>query len=704
MMSPIPYWTQTIAVVYSMLLIIPVWAVTVNFFGTAKGRWGAIAAGRDGASYAAKFCMLGAMFYLLGCFQGSTEALRRMQVLTHFSDFAIAHSHFTVLGAMVVWALASMYYIWPKVTGRELWSYKLASWHFWLTVSGSTLMVVGLMAQGFIQDEMLEYGANFVDTVKEMKPWWVTRTLSGALIDIGLVLMAFNFFKTARHGTALSREAAISSPSPLHPSVRVAWYEKPQAVMIVAGVAFLGLAIYSQGGSLLLDPATHVNTVTDASTGEIIKTSAYTPEELRGRKVYIREGCWYCHSQYVRPMSDELFRWGPQSQIGESAYDLPHLYGTRRIGPDLTRIGLKYATGWHAAHHWNPRDIVPDSVMPRFPWLYKSPGKDGAPPELNDDGVALMAYIQRLGTGIGDWREGFASTRIDRGMSMQITPQNESQVLALGEHVYERRCIGCHGVKGDGNGPAAIFFETKPRDFTSGIFKFRSTPGHDSLPTDDDLFKTVTHGLWGTPMPPWYTISATERLAVIQYIKTFSDRWKKEKVENPVDIPPEPPVTSASISRGKGLFDQNCSVCHGETGAGNGAIANALTDEWGHAVRPANFTLAAGEQGGVTLGHDGNHVFQTIMTGVGGTPMPAFQELLKADEAWDIVHYEQSLRIKAHEEDLIKAGMDKSRLPEARRRLWAELSPAVRQGNIDDTVINAMAGGNPPAAIATAEK
>jgi cytochrome c oxidase cbb3-type subunit 2 len=276
--------------------------------------------------------------------------------------------------------------------------------------------------------------------------------------------------------------------------------------------------------------------------------------------------------------------------------------------------------------------------------------------------------------------------------------------LALGEHVYERRCIGCHGVKGDGNGPAAIFFKTRPCDFTSGIFKFRSTPGYDSLPTDNDLFKTVTHGLWGTPMPPWYTISATERLAVIQYIKTFSSRWKKEKVEDPVDIPPEPPVTSASISRGKGLFDQNCSVCHGETGAGNGAIANALTDEWGHAVRPANFTLAAGEQGGVTLGHDGNHVFQTIMTGVGGTPMPAFQGTLKADEAWDIVHYEQSLRIKAHEEDLIKAGMDKSRLPEARRRLWAELSPAVRQGNIDDTVINAMAGDNPPAAVATAEK
>ncbi len=704
MLSPIPYWTQTIAVVYSMLLIVPVWAVTVNFFGTAKGRWSAIAAGRDGASYAAKFCMLGAMFYLIGCFQGSTEALRRMQVLTHFSDFVIAHSHFTVLGAMVVWALASMYYIWPKVTGRELWSYKLASWHFWLTVSGITLMVVGLMTQGLIQDEMLEYGANFVDTVKEMKPWWVTRTISGALIDIGLLLMVFNFIKTAQHGAALSKEAVISAPSPLHPSVRVAWYEKPQAVMMVAGVAFLGLAVYSQGISLLLDPATHVKTVTDASTGELIKVASYTPKELRGREVYIREGCWYCHSQYIRPLSDEQFRWGPQSQMGENAYDLPHLFGTRRIGPDLTRVGLKYATGWHAAHHWDPRNIVPDSIMPRFSWLFKAPDKAGDAPELNADGVALMAYLQRLGTSIGDWREGFSSTQVDKGMSLQITPQNEPQLLTLGQHVYERRCIGCHGVNGDGKGPAAIFFQTKPRDFTSGIFKFRSTPGQDSLPTDADLFKTITHGLWGTPMPPWYSISATKRLAVIQYIKTFSKRWKQEKVASPIEISPEPSVTSASIAHGKVLFDQNCSVCHGETGEGNGTIANSLTDEWGHAVRPANFTLSAGEQGGEKLGHDSEHVFQTIMTGVGGTPMPVFQGQLKPDEAWNIVHYEQSLRIKAHEENLIKAGMDKTRLPEARRRLWAELSPAARQGNIDSTVVNAMSSDNLPAVVETAKE
>jgi cbb3-type cytochrome c oxidase subunit I len=689
MLSPIPYWTQTIAVVMSILLIIPVWAVTVNFFGTIKGRWGAIASGKDGASYAAKFFMLGAIFYLLGSFQGSMEALRRMQVLTHFSDFAIAHSHFTVLGAMVVWAIGALYYVWPKVTGRELWSYRLASWHLWLTVSGICLMLIGLMAQGFIQDEMLEYGANFVDTVKEMKPWWVSRTVSGALIDIGILLMVINFYKTAWSGESLSRGEIISAPSPWHPAVKIAWYEKPQAIMITAGVLFLMLAVYSQGISLLLEPKTHVETVTSAAVGETIKVAAYTPQELRGRHVYIREGCWYCHSQYIRPLSDEEYRWGPQSQMGEYAYDLPHLLGTRRIGPDLFRVGFKYGTGWHIAHHWNPRNVVPDSIMPRFTWLFNKPSKPGVAPQLNSDGKALMAYLQRLGTDIGDWREAFASTQVDSGLSLHVSSEDRPQLLVLGKHVYERRCIGCHGAKGDGKGPAARFFKIKPRDFTSGIFKFRSTPGSDSLPTDADLFKTITHGLWGTPMPPWYSIPAKNRLAVIQYIKTFSDRWKKVQVEQPIYVPKEPPVTEASISHGKQLFDDNCSVCHGPGAKGDGIASSGLIDEWGHPVRPANFTLPAGEAGGVKLGHDSTHVYQVIMTGVGGTPMPVFQGQLKPDEIWDIIHYEQSLRIKSHEQVLLKADMDVNKLPAARRRMWAELSTSADRGEIETAVVDA---------------
>ncbi len=659
--SPIPYHNQTIAIVTSMLLIIPVWAVITNLFGTAKGRWGAIIGGEDADSYAAKFILLATFFYLVGCFQGSTEALRRVQELTHFSDFVISHSHFTVFATFVLAAVGSMYYVWPRVTGRRLWSAKLASWHLWLTIAGTTLMLVGLAAQGFIQGSMLEYGANFVDSVVEMKPWWVTRTLAGATMDAGFVLMAINLVMTARDGVPLgaAEEPALERVSEARPAiVGASWYSRPSTVFIVAGMAFFFLAVVIQGILPSILPQTYDPIVAAASTGQTIQVADYTPLERKGRQVYIREGCWYCHSQYVRPVTGEDLRWGPVAQAGEYVYDQPHLLSTRRIGPDLSRVGRKYADSWHAAHHWDPRNVVPDSIMPRFPWLFKETDGKGTP-EYNEDGQALVAYLQRLGTSIGDWREAFVSTRFTAGAALQESGMGRAQdLLPRGKAVYLRRCVGCHGEKGDGKGPSAPFLNPKPRDFTSGVFKFRSTSGGGStLPLDEDLFITVSHGLWGTPMPPWYEISVQERLAVIQYIKTFSDRWKTDQPGAAIQIPDEPAVTMESLARGKQQFDTVCATCHGATGQGDGLPPGTLSDTWGNPVNPANLTLPAGAPGGVKLGHDGRHLYRTIETGVGGTPMPPFAGAFTPEQTWDLVHYVQSLRVDAHIASLRQAGL-----------------------------------------------
>ena len=733
--SPIPYHNQTIAIVTSMMLIIPVWAVITNLFGTAKGRWGAIIGGQDADSYAAKFLLLATFFYLVGCFQGSTEALRRVQELTHFSDFVISHSHFTVFATFVLAAVGSMYYVWPRVTGRHLWSPRLASWHVWLTIAGTTVMLVGLAAQGLVQGSMLEYGVNFVDTVVEMKPWWLVRTLAGATMDIGFVLMVINMVMTARLGAPfeLTAPSAITSVSEARPAVvEISWYSRPSAIFIIAGISFFFLAVMIQGILPSILPQTYNPTVTAAITGQTIQVANYTPLERKGRQVYIREGCWYCHSQYVRPVTGEDVRWGPVSQAGEYVYDQPQMLGTRRIGPDLTRVGRKYGDDWQTAHHWNPRDVVPDSIMPRFPWLYKNASGKNTP-ELNEDGVALVAYIQKLGTSIGDWRETFVSTRFTTGAALQASDMGKSQdLLPRGKQVYLRRCVGCHGEKGDGKGSSARFLNPKPRDFTSGIFKFRSTAGDaNSLPSDEDLFITVSHGLWGTAMPPWYEISVGERLAVIQFIKTFSDRWKKEKPGVAIAIPDEPPVTMESIARGQQQFATICAACHGSDGLGNGVPPGTLTDIWGNPLTPANFTLPAGTPGGVKLGHDGRHIFKTITTGIGGTPMPAFADAFTPQQIWDIVHYVQSLRVNAHIASLKQAGVTqpeqaasfctssvpwllaacnnvmlpiinfcsassplptrvgvaKVQLAEARQKIWASLSEAADHQQIDAQVV-----------------
>lgn len=686
--SPIPHWTQTISIVTSMMLILPVWAVTVNFFGTVRGRWGAVLGGSDADSYAAKFLIMGALYYLLGCFQGSVEALRRMQELTHFNDFVIAHSHLTVFGAMVLWMVGGLYYIWPRITGRQLWSSRLASWHLWLTIVGFSIMALGLTAQGFVQGSMLEYGVNFLDSVNEMKPWWVSRTVVGLAMDVALLLMFINFYKTSREGLPLTPEEEGDSGAlkvPMAPLRRPNWLETPSTVMVGAGMVFFSLAVASQGIIPLLSNKMQVAQVQDVVTKLSVTVPPYTEQESRGRKVYIREGCWYCHSQYIRPVTGESFRWGPVSQGGEYIHDLPHLFGTRRIGPDLTRIGRKYGDGWHAAHHWDPREVVPDSIMPRFPWLYDV--KDNETPVLNEDGKALVAYIQRLGTSIGDWRETFISTRLSKGLSINANDQIQEDLLPFGKKVFERRCQGCHGPKGDGKGPAARFLNPKPMDFTRGIFKFHSTPGKDSLPTDSDLFITITHGLWGTAMPPWYSISDHERLAVVHYIKTFSDRWKKEPVKDSIAVPPQPAVTADSIKKGNALFQDNCMICHGPEGKGDGPLAKQVADVWGYPIEPANFTLPAGTPGGVKLGHDSRHLFITTMNGVGGDPMPAFQGQLTASQVWDIVHFIQSLRVQEYENHLLSTGLDKKDLETARLRIWAMLSDSAIDGKPDETEV-----------------
>jgi cytochrome c oxidase cbb3-type subunit I len=201
--SPIADWAETIAIISSMMLIIPVWTVLQNFFGTMVGHWGGFS-----RNLPAKFLIMGSIMYLVGCFQGSTEALRAVQQPTHFTDFVISHSHLTVFGTFVVWAIAGATYVWPRLCGRELWSFRLGNWSFWLITLGISTMGLVLTAQGLQQGYMLMARAEWVDTVVTMKPFWLVRTLSGISMDVGMSLLVYNFMRTAME------PAAAAAPEP----------------------------------------------------------------------------------------------------------------------------------------------------------------------------------------------------------------------------------------------------------------------------------------------------------------------------------------------------------------------------------------------------------------------------------------------------------------------------------------------------------
>src|SRR3569832_210835 len=592
--SPIPHLQQTLAIAAGILLALSMVAVAANAYGTAAGRWREFSGGHNGASFGAKFIMMGTTFLMIGAVLGVVGSLRSVQGMTHFTDYPIAHDYAMLYAGFMSVLIGGMYYAWPRITGRELWNPYLASWHLWLTLTGGALIIAVLGIQGFIQGYMLRYGAGFMDTLAEMDPWWLTRSVGGAVIGIGFVLLLINLYRSERRGaefaeTARAQEHAVEAPSrPLH------WqFVRVLTLVLVPGAGFLGMALAVQAGVPLLIGAGTGAAVRDSSTGKTIEAAAYTPLERRGRDVYVREGCGYCHSQQVRPGALEEWRWGPVVQGGEYFYDRPPLLGTRRIGPDLLRVGRKYGDDWHAALYWDPRALYPRSNMPAYPWLFERGQDSNAAPRLNGDGQALYAYLQRLGTRVGDWRETFARTSLRMGAALQARPgPNDAHLRREGRDVYQRWCQGCHGVQGRGDGPAARFLALPPTDFTTGIFKFRSTLGTDSLPSDQDLYATVNNGLAGTAMGPWYALDSQQRMAVVQYIKSFSARWNAAGSSTSLDLTPAPALPAEPPACGPRRALEQSVACRrngGDSGRRSGRCTRQRTRRSAalNRVRPA---------------------------------------------------------------------------------------------------------------------
>jgi mono/diheme cytochrome c family protein len=221
---------------------------------------------------------------------------------------------------------------------------------------------------------------------------------------------------------------------------------------------------------------------------------------------------------------------------------------------------------------------------------------------------------------------------------------------------YRRYCAGCHGDLGDGNGENAVWLDPKPRDFTIATFKCRSTPT-GTLPTDEDLYNTIARGLTNSNMPIWNTFGRQQRADLVAYIKTFSARWEKEKAGEPIKIPAEPPVTIESISHGKALFTKlECWKCHGPQGKGDGPSAATLTDSKDQPIRPYNFA-AGKDDSRFKCGGANADIYRIFITGVDGTPMPSFADVIQPNDAWDLVHFLRTLQTSRHskENDVLRA-------------------------------------------------
>jgi mono/diheme cytochrome c family protein len=217
-----------------------------------------------------------------------------------------------------------------------------------------------------------------------------------------------------------------------------------------------------------------------------------------------------------------------------------------------------------------------------------------------------------------------------------------------GKMLYRRFCIGCHGPDGNGQGMNAQWIDPKPRDFTEATFKCRSTPT-GTLPTDDDLYNAITRGFVDTNMPSWRPLNPQQRADLVAFIKTWSPRWAKEKPGAVLNIPPETPITIESILHGRELFQKlECWKCHGPEGHADGPSAATLTDSKGDPIKPFNFST--GDR--FMCGNTNRDLYRIFMTGLDGSPMPSFADVIQPNDAWDLVHFLRTLQVGLPNQEL----------------------------------------------------
>ncbi|MBI1287347.1 MAG: cytochrome-c oxidase, cbb3-type subunit I [Flavobacteriales bacterium] len=409
--SSLPNWAQTLGTVFSLMLIAPSWGGMLNGLLTLRGAWDRV---RESAVL--KFMVVAVTAYGMSTFEGPMLSLKNVNAISHFTDWTIAHVHIGGLGWNGFLTFGILYYLIPRLWNTKLYSDKLANFHFWIGTLGILFYALPMYWAGFTQSLMwkqftaegfLQY-PNFLETVTQIKPMYAARAFGGGIYIIGVITMLYNLVATMRQGTFQAEEEASAVPLTKEYTSHgnEGWHrviERRPVQMLVFSLVAVAI-----GGIIEIIPTMLVK----SNVPTIASVKPYTPLELEGRDIYIREGCYNCHSQMVRPFRSETERYGEYSKAGEFVYDHPFQWGSKRTGPDLHRIGGKYGDSWHYNHMWDPSSMSPGTIMPSYPWLFENelstsltPNKIrvmqtlGVPYDEGYDQVAvddLMAQAQKI--------------------------------------------------------------------------------------------------------------------------------------------------------------------------------------------------------------------------------------------------------------------------------------------------------------------
>lgn len=439
--SSLPDWAQSLGTVFSIMLLAPSWGGMINGLLTLRGAWD-----RVREDVVLKFMVVAITAYGMSTFEGPMLSLKSVNAISHFTDWTIAHVHIGGMGWNGMLTFGILYWLIPRLYKTNLYSAKLASFHFWIATLGILFYAVPMYWAGFTQslmwkeftaDGILKY-PNFLETVTQIMPMYKLRALGGLMFLTGAITMAYNLVKTMKQGTLNAEEAAeapkLEKNEKEHAGHWHRWIERRPVQMII-----LSAVVILIGGVVEFIPTFLVQ----SNIPTIASVKPYTPLELQGRDIYIREGCYTCHSQMVRPFRSETERYGEYSKAGEFVYDHPFQWGSKRTGPDLHRQGGKYPNVWHYHHMIDPTIMSPGSIMPSYAFMAENelditstpakiramqtlgvPYPEGYDVKANDDLtkqaksiaddlkinkvsidsnkelIAIIAYLQRLGTDI----------------------------------------------------------------------------------------------------------------------------------------------------------------------------------------------------------------------------------------------------------------------------------------------------------------
>ncbi len=440
--SSLPDWAQSLGVVFSIMLIAPSWGGMLNGLMTLRGAWD-----RVREDPVLKFMVVAVTAYGMATLEGPLLSLKNVNAIAHFTDWIVAHVHVGGLGWNGFLIFAILYWMIPRMWGTKLYSTRLANVHFWLGTLGIIFYALPMYVSGVVQSLMWkEFNAegflvykNFLETTVQILPLHALRATGGALYLTGAIIMTYNLIKTAYAGSFIANEPAEAAPlAKAFVQHGGGWHNrvlehKPILFTVLTLIAIL------IGGAIEMIPTFLIK----SNVPTISSVKPYSPLEVHGRDIYIREGCVNCHTQMVRPFRSETERYGEYSKAGEFVYDHPFLWGSKRTGPDLHRLNGKYSNSWHYNHMLAPDAVSTGSIMPAYPWLFEQsidktmtkakinalrsvgvPYEEGYENEANADVekqaaqivaslkadgievaedaeiIALIAYLQRLGKDI----------------------------------------------------------------------------------------------------------------------------------------------------------------------------------------------------------------------------------------------------------------------------------------------------------------